>query len=173
MSKSLRYTVLGGALAGALASVLAVPTATAAPKAPPAAEAPTKQVAQVKVELKTEGGRVIKGDAQLEWGAPGNVELASEGHTHTIGLEVARAADDKPEVTVTLRYHLDDKLVVAPFTFDAKVKKREVLRIEGGPAIALTVTPKKVKAPPPEEEAPKDKIDVQGDPESPLGGLEK
>lgn len=161
------------ALLGALAGLLTTPlAATAAPKSPPA-EAPTKQVAQVKVEIKTEAGRVLKTDAQLEWGAPGNVELASEGHTHTVGLEVARAAEDKPEVTVTLRYHLDDQLVVAPYTFDAKVKKREVLRIEGGTAIALTVTPKKVKAPPPEEEKPKDKIEVGDDPESPLGGLKK
>lgn len=168
----LRTTLFGGALAGLLATSLFAPEAVAAPKSPPA-EVPTKQVAQVKVELKTEAGRVIKADAQLEWGAPGNVELASEGHTHTVGLEVARAAEDKPEVTVTLRYHLDDKLVVAPFTFDAKVKKREVLHIEGGPAIALTVTPKTVKAPPPpeEDEKPKDKIDVGDDPQSPLGGL--
>lgn len=163
---TLRHTVLA-----ALVATLVLPSAAiAAPKAPPA-EAPTKQVAQVKVEIKTEGGRVIKTDAQLEWGAPGNVELASEGHTHTIGLEVARQNETKPEVTVTLRYHLDDQLVVAPYTFDAKVKKREVLRIEGGTAIALTVTPKKVKAPPPEEEKPKDKIEVGDDPESPLGGL--
>lgn len=158
--------------------LLALPAATAGAHEPgsvAAAESATKQVAQVKVEVKTEGGRVVKGDAQLDWGEHGNVELDADGHKHTVGLELARPEGDAKTLTVTLRYHVDDRLVVAPYTFDTTVKKREVLHIEGGTAIALTVTPKKVKAPPPEEEKPKDKIEVGGedDPDDPLGGLQK
>lgn len=163
------------ALAAALALGLPVSSVDAHEGAEPRAESSVKQVAQVKVEVKTEAGRVIKGDLQLDWGAPGTVEMQGDGKKHIVGLELVRETDDSKVLKVTLRYHVDDHLVVAPYTFDTKLKKREVVHIEGGSAIALTVTPKKVKAPPPpaEEEKPRDKIDVgDADPRDPLGGLE-
>lgn len=139
----------------------------------------TKQIAQAKVEVKTESGAVLKSHLNLDWGADGNLELAAGETKHAIGVKVERSGDAK-EITVTLSYGVDGAPVIEPYTFDSSVGKREVIHIEDGAAIALTVTPTNVKVdepPPPPPEEPDEgggngKIEVGPDTEDPLGGLE-
>ena len=140
----------------------------------------TKQIAQAKVEVKTESGAVLKSHVNLDWGTDGNVELAAGETKHAVGLKVVRDGESK-EITVTLSYGVDGSPVIEPYTFDSSVGKREVIHIEDGAAIALTVTPTNVKvdgpepAPPaeePDEGGGNGKIEVGPDTEDPLGGLE-
>jgi hypothetical protein len=146
----------------------------------------TKQVANAKVELKTVTGAVVKGQLNLDWGKDGSVELAAGETKHAVGIKVDRDGEAQ-QITVTLSYEVDGSPVIEPYTFDMSVGKREVIRVEDGAAIALTVTPKKVKsgqtpAPPPEEPPEEDgdegggggggKIEVGPGVDDPLGGLE-
>ncbi len=140
----------------------------------------TKQIAQAKVEVKTGSGAVLKSNLNLDWGTDGNVELAAGDTKHAVGLKVVRGGESN-EITVTLSYGVDGSPVIEPYTFDSSVGKREVIHIEDGAAIALTVTPTNVKvddpnpAPPaeePDEGGGNDKIEVGPDTEDPLGGLE-
>ncbi len=117
-------------------------------------EQPKDEIASIKLEIKLESGRVIKPerDFTVEYGVDNSVEIQAEGAKHHFLINVRRKSkDDKgPEVSITVGYDRDEEAIIAPFTFKAKVKKREVLRIEGGSAIAFVVTPKKVAG-----EAPK------------------
>lgn len=148
---------------------------------------PTDEVAQVKIEIKLESGRVVKPESAftLDYGVDNNVEIQADGAKHQFLLNVKRKGDkgkEAKEVSITVGYDRDGEAIIAPFTFDAKVKKREVLRIEGGIALAFVVTPKKVEAPkPPEaeeqpEEQPKQKDKKKKietcDSDDPLCGVE-
>jgi hypothetical protein len=167
--KALALGIMFGLAGGdALASA---PTAAAA-------ESTTTNKAHVKLEIKQEDGKVLrnKGDL-LDWGQSGTVVIEADEHKHAIELQLTKGSDST--LTVTLAYERDGNPVVAPYTFDTKLKKREVIHIEGGAAIALTISPKAVKeeeAPPPPEEAPepapKDKIEIGGGSNDPLGGIE-
>jgi hypothetical protein len=134
-------------------------------------EQPKDEVAQVKIEIKLESGRVVKPESAftVDYGVDNNLEIQAEGAKHQFLLNVKRKGDkgkEAKEVSITIGYDRDGEAIIAPYTFDAKVKKREVLRIEGGIAIAFTVTPKKVEGTPPPkgeeqpdepEEKPKEK----------------
>jgi len=124
-------------------------------------EQPKDEVAQIKIEIKLESGRVVKPESAftVDYGVDSNLEIQAEGAKHQFLLNVKRKGDkgkEAKEISITIGYDRDGEAIIAPYTFDAKVKKREVLRIEGGIAIAFTVTPKKVEgaAPPKEEEQP-------------------
>lgn len=135
------------------------------------AEAP-REVAQVKIEIKLESGRVVKPEAAftIDYGIDSSLEVQAEGASHQFMLNIKPKGDGKKVVSLTVGYDRDGEAIIAPVTFDAKVKKREVLRIEGGMALAFIITPKKVdgEAQPPSEDEqpvepekkPKDKIDV-------------
>lgn len=114
------------------------------------AEQPKDEVAQVKIEIKLESGRVVKPESAftIDYGVDSNLEIQAEGAKHQFLLNIKRKGKqgkDAKEVSITVGYDRDGEAIIAPFTFDAKVKKREVLRIEGGIAIAFTITPKKVE----------------------------
>jgi hypothetical protein len=125
------------------------------------------EVAIVKVEVKLESGKVIKHDGVLfEWGDEGNVVLKYDDHTHDVALKVDRTDDSGKAIKLTVGYARDGESIIQPQTVSTEAKKREVIRIEGGSAIALTVTPKKVKLDengnpvepiPPDEPKPKEK----------------
>jgi hypothetical protein len=126
-----------------------------------APEQPKDEVAQVKIEIKLESGRVVKPESAvtLDYGVDSNLEIQAEGAKHQFLLNIKRKGKqgkEAKEVSITVGYDRDGEAIIAPYTFDAKVKKREVLRIEGGIAIAFTITPKKVEGapPPPSEEQP-------------------
>jgi len=123
----------------------------------------------VKVEIRQESGKVIKGDAELEWNEDGSLSIEEDGTQHKVRLRLDREGNSN-KVSVTVAYNRGGKDIIAPYEFDAKVKKREVLRIEGNLAIAVTITPKKVAAPKKDDDKPK--LDVSGDPDDPLAGLD-
>lgn len=172
-----------GLLVGPVATVTAAETTTTDD-----AEAEAqREVAQVKVEMKTPRGRVIKLDSDLtvDWGVETGIDIQADGSVHQLQLTVQRKGEKKEskDIAITLGYNLDGEAIIAPYTFDSKVKKREVVRIEGGIAFAITITPKTIKdegggsdegdeAPPEETEPPRDKIEIEDD-DDPLGGLEK
>ncbi|MCX4241128.1 hypothetical protein [Paraliomyxa miuraensis] len=148
-------------------------------------EAPVvRGAADVKIEVKLESGRVVKPESavHVDYGVQTGVELQADGSKHQFQLTIMPKGDGKKEVAITVGYDRDGEPIVAPYTFDAKVKKREVLRIEGGMALAFTITPKKVdgeQAPAPDEEQPtepvekpkpKDKIEVCEE-DDPLCGI--
>jgi hypothetical protein len=133
--------------------------------ATPAAEA-QHNVASVKIELKQPGGKVLKYDgAVLEWGADGNVEFKHDDHVHDVALRIERPDDKQKQISLTVGYSKDGHAVIEPTTVASEIKKREVVHIDGGIAIAITVTPKNVKGagdgdaaePPEETEKPKTK----------------
>lgn len=132
----------------------------------------TKQVAAVEVEIRQESGKIVKGSTELEWNEDGSLSIEEDGTKHEVELRIEREGKSK-KVSVTVAYSRGGEDIIAPYEFDAKVKKREVLRIEGNLAIAVTITPKKVAAPPKQEEEPnKPKLDLSGDPDDPLAGLD-
>ena len=171
--------VVVAALVAPLSFTLAAPQPAGCGQAgqedPRRPETEYKHVAQVKIEIKQESGKVIKTKGTVDFGAQGTLALAGDDHSHSVHVKVDRTDDKKPEVQITLGYDRDGEAIIAPYSFDTKVKKREVIQIEGGIAIALQITPKKVavEAPPPEEkpEEREEKLELQGDNNDPLGGL--
>ena len=158
------------ALLAAAVGLIAVPALASAPATPVAAEAEQpKQVAAVKVEIRQESGKVIKGSTQLEWNEDGSLSIEEDGTKHKVKLRLEREGKSK-KVNVTVAYTRGGEDIIAPYEFSAKMKKREVLRIEGNLAIAVTITPKKLA--PPKQKDDKPKLDVGGDPDDPLSGLD-
>lgn len=145
-----------------------------------------REIAKVKIEVKLESGRVVKpeSDFTVDYGVDSSLEIQAEGAQHEFMLNIKRKGDGTKEVSITIGYDRDGEAIIVPYTFDAKVNKREVLRIEGGIAIAFTITPKKVTGetkPPADEEQPsepeqkpkkpKDKLEIC-DVEDPICGVE-
>lgn len=182
-------------LAACLVAAGAARSTLAADAIPVATE--ERNVAVVKVELKQESGKVFKHDgAVFDWGTDGNIVFTIGEHSHDVALRIDRESDDSKKIKLTVGYTRDGKALIAPYTIDSHVKKREVVHIEGGIALAFTVTPKKVKvdengdAPSEDPDAgggdqggggnetekpkdkPKNKIGGSGDSDDPLGGLE-
>lgn len=145
-----------------LASPMATPAfadeGVAASDQDDADEAAPKDVASVKIELKQPSGKVLKYDgAILDWGADGNVSFKADDHVHDVALRIDRAGDESKAISLTVGYTKDGQPIIAAHTVDSEIKKREVIRVEGGLAIAITVTPKANKAAAPkEEEQPKE-----------------
>lgn len=137
--------------------------------APAATESEAKIVAAVKVEIRQESGSVVKGDALLDWNEDGTVSIEHDGTQHDLAVRLDRSGNSK-KLSVTLAYTRGGEDVVAPYTFDAKIKKREVLRVEGNLAIAITVTPKKA-APEKPPEPKKPRLETGDDSDDPLAGL--
>ena len=166
--------------------LLGGPAAAAEAAAPDESTQDEAEVVQLKVEIKLASGRVVRlpGDFKLDWGVDTAVEVEADGSTHQFSFLIARKGDpESGAVSITMSYGRDGEPIIAPYSFDTKVKRREVVRIEGGLAIALTVTPKKTGAPPPKQEEeeepppeeggpPADEIEIDGDADDPLGGLE-
>lgn len=168
---------------GLMLSPIAVSAADGDDDAQVEAEA---EVAQIKIEIKLESGRVVKPDDNftVDFGVENSLEIQADGSNHQFMLKVDRKGDKQQskEVVLTVGYDRDGEAIVAPYSFDAKVKKREVLRIEGGMALAFTITPKKktTGATPTEEEEeevpeepkqkPRDKIGTC-DKDDPLCGV--
>lgn len=166
-------TRLLGALMGttlALGSAFVTSTSHAASDgAAPVAEQQThKQVAEVKIEIRQETGKVVKNVATVDWNQNAEVVFEAEEQKHDLDVKLVREGDKSRKVSVTMAYSRDGQAVIAPYSFDTTVKKREVIRIEGGLAIAVTVTPKKVKVEKPKDETPD--VDI-GEGNDPLSGL--
>ena len=149
------HRLLSAAFLAAAVAMPGVPATAGAADEIPASVA-IVEVAIVKVEVKLESGKVIKHDGVLfEWGDEGNVVLKYD-----------RPDENGKKIDLTVGYSRDGTLIITPQQVSTEAKKREVIRIEGGAAIALTVTPKKVKLDengnpvepiPPDEPPPKPK----------------
>lgn len=168
--KTLTGRWLAGLAVALSAVAFALPTATEASTPTPVTEQQThKLVAEVKIEIRQESGKVVKNVAEVEWNQAAEVVFEAEDHKHDVDLQLQRANGKSKNVNVTMAYERDGKAIIAPYEFDARVKKREVIRIEGGLAIAVTVTPKRKKIEAPKQEPPA--VDP-GEGDDPLSGLE-
>ena len=142
-------------------------------KATPAAakakrQAPTEQkLALVEVEIKAEDGSLATHKKLMPWNQETTVSFESEGHTHALTI-TPRATPRSMEIAVTLSYDRDATALVDGYTYDGKLWKRELLRVEGGLAIALRVVPKTIELPPPPP--PRDRLEP-GEGDDPLTGL--
>lgn len=197
MIRVVRQGARWGAVLLAMGLLAGPVTAEAADEDDTEQEQAEREVAQIKIEIKLESGRVVKPDDDftIDFGVENQLAIDADGSSHQFMLMVEhkpstegstkKKGKKKKEqvVALTVGYDRDGEAIVAPYTFDAKVKKREVLRIEGGMAIAFTITPKTLAAPggtPTEEEElpeepvdpPKKKIEITGEDNDPLGGLE-
>lgn len=155
---------------------IAAPAVASAPaaEAKAATQQETKQVASIKVEIRQESGEVVKGSTQLGWNEDGTLSIEQDGTKHKLELRVDREGNSK-NLSITVAYSRGGKDIVAPYVFDAKVKKREVLRIEDNLAIAVTVTPTKIVRVKEDKGEDKPKLDLSGDdgdPDDPLAGLD-
>lgn len=150
---------------------VATPALATGPAAETKAQQETKQVASIKVEIRQESGEVIKGSTQLEWNEDGSLSIEQDGTNHKLELRVEREGKSK-KLSITVAYSRGGEAIVAPYAFDAKVKKREVLRIEGNLAIAVTVTPTSVAVVKEDKGQDKPKLDLSGDEDDPLAGLD-
>ena len=178
-----------------------LPAASANADDAAAATEETRSIASVKVELKQPSGKVLKVDgAILDWGGDGEIQFKYDDHVHDVALRVDRPNDKEKLIKLTVGYSKDGRAVIEPHTVDSEIKKREVIRIDGGIALAITVTPKTVKVdgdgepieeppeetqkpketpkePPKEEEPPpppkpkKKKLEGGGGSDDPLDGL--
>lgn len=164
MPSSVHSLLRAALVAGAVFLPCASASAAGPARAAKAMSFEIENVAVVKVEVKLESGKVIQHDGVVfEWGDEGNVVLKYNEHTHDIALKVDKN-DDGKKINLTVGYTRDGEAVIQPQTVQSQPKKREVIRIEGGSAIAVTVTPKAMKLDengnpiqPPEQEKPKDK----------------
>jgi hypothetical protein len=154
-----------------LGLALAIPVWSTMSQAHAAAESDSKLVATIKVEIRQADGTVLKGEPQtVDWDQDSTINVQAGEHTHAVALTVRKRDDKGTKLGVTVAYRLDGNPIIAPFDYETKAKKREIVRTDGGIALAITVTPKVVKVPPPSP--PKDEHDLDlPDGDDPLAGL--
>jgi hypothetical protein len=98
--------------------------------------------ANVKLEIK-QGPKVHKDPGQtIRWDELTRIPIDVEGQIHEFLVHVTRAGEN---TEVMMSYNRAGNEILRKYTFDTKVKKREVLRIDDGTALAVTVTPLTVK----------------------------
>lgn len=101
------------------------------------------QMATVTIEIKSGGGKVRKNSPQyVQWNQLTRIPVDFQGQIHEFDVQVKNNGGN---VGVILSYNVGADAVLADYSFDTKPKFREVLRIEDGMALAITVTPKTVK----------------------------
>jgi hypothetical protein len=128
-----------------------------------------KDFAVVKLEVKQSNKKVYKDPAGkvVDWSVPTRVEVDFDGHKHAFVVTATRSG--KTGVAIEIDYALDGTEVLRSAALPSKLKERGVLLIEGGGAIAVTVSNKHVK---PKAAPPKDTITQPGG-KDPLSGAEK
>jgi hypothetical protein len=98
--------------------------------------------ANLKFEIK-QGPKVHKDPGQtIRWEELTRIPIDIEGQVHEFLVHVSRAGET---AEIMMSYNRDGNEILRKYTFDAKIKKREVLRIEDGTALAVTVTPEMIK----------------------------
>lgn len=125
--------------------------------------------AKVKIEIRMENGAIVKHRGELRtMGTDWRFEFEGEGHRHVLVLNAEGEEGDK-KLKVTLAYDRDGTAIIAPYTSDWKVRKRESLWTQDGSmAIALTFIPTKFER---EDTSRDDKDQINPDDnDDPLGG---
>ena len=147
-----------------------IPTGPAKPIEDPA-EGLTepKDFAVVKLEVKQTNKKVYKDSTGkvVDWGVPTRVEVDFDGHKHAFLVTATRSG--KTGVAVEIDYALDGTDVIRSADLASKLKERGVLLIEGGGAIAVTVSNKNVKP----KAAPKKDTITQPGGKDPLSGAKE
>jgi hypothetical protein len=128
-----------------------------------------KDFAVVKLEVKQTNKKVYKDTTGkiIEWDVPTKVEVDFDGHKHAFVVTAKRSG--KTGVAIEIDYAVDGADVIRSADLESKLKERGVLLIEGGGAIAVTVSNKKVK---PKVAPPKDTIKQTGG-KDPLSGAKE
>jgi len=128
------------------------------------------QTAAVHVEIRQESGEVAQTRTAFGWNEDGTISFHGAGHAHELSLRLAREGQSK-SIRAKVAYSRDGQPVIAPVDLDLRLGKREILRIEGGMAIAFTVRANAEKP----QEKPSDHEPVErpdgGDVDDPLEGL--
>lgn|SRR5690606_16103257 len=125
--------------------------------------------AAVRIEIRQESGDTTEARTELDWGTDESVTFQGGGHTHDVALHLERSGKSK-KVQAKVGYRRDGRPIIAPVDLTLQLGKRELLRIEGGLAIALTVTAKAgASGPPPSQRPPVKRPD--GGTDDPLEGL--
>lgn len=118
--------------------------AVAVAKNPRAEVTKTSKWAKVKVEIRTPSGKVFKDTGKsFPYDQLTRLDFDFEGISHTFLIDLSR--DGKSNAAVKLTYIAGGEEVVRNYGFDAKLSKREVLRLDDGTALALTVSNKTIK----------------------------
>ncbi|MBL4686972.1 MAG: hypothetical protein JKY37_20420 [Nannocystaceae bacterium] len=124
--------------------------AVAVAKNPRAEVTEVSKWASLKTEIRTPSGKVFKDKGKaFPYDQPTRLDFDFEGITHTFLIDLERAGKGKASVKLT--YLAGGEEVVRNYGFDAKLNKREVLRLDDGTALALTVSNKTIKPLPKEE----------------------
>lgn len=152
---------------GAVATVGDPNAAVPVPEDPADGLTEPTSMASVKLEIKGEDGKVFKDQPKvIFWDRLTRIPIDFGSRMHEFDLLLGQ---DKKSVDVQISYTVGGKEVLRKYKFDTKVGTREVIQIEGGVAVALTVTPKTVK---PRPAAERDKVEAGGS-RDPLAGAKK
>lgn len=123
--------------------------------------------ANVKLEIKTSDGKVMRDKGKvIAWRQPTKIPFEFQGGVHEFVIDVVR---DGKTANVELSYELDGMEVLRTYELETQIGKREVIRIEDGTALALTVTSKTIK---PKTKAEREKIEARKG-KDPLSGAKK
>ena len=123
--------------------------------------------ARIKLEIKTPEGKLFKDPGQvMPFDQLTRVDFDFEGLTHTFLLDLSQ---DGGKVGVKVTYLAGGEEVVRNYGFDARVDKREVLRLDDGTALAMTIGTKTIK---PLPKAEREKLEGAKT-RDPLAGTEK
>lgn len=142
--------------------------AVAVAKNPRAEVTEVAKWANMKTEIKTPGGKVFKDKGKaFPYDQLTRLDFDFEGITHTFLVDLSR--DGKSKAAVKLTYLAGGEEVVRNYGFDAKLNKREVLRLDDGTALALTISTKTIKPLPIEEREKLQGADGNRDPLSGAG----
>ncbi|MEM6988984.1 MAG: hypothetical protein AAF721_00760 [Myxococcota bacterium] len=124
--------------------------------------------ANMKTEIRTPSGKVFKDKGKaFPYDQLTRLDFDFEGITHTFLVDLSR--DGKSKAAVKLTYLAGGEEVVRNYGFDAKLNKREVLRLDDGTALALTISTKTIKPLPIEEREKLQGADGNRDPLSGAG----
>ena len=110
--------------------------------------------ATVKIEVRTPDGKIARPGAQIiRWEELTRIPVDFQGKLHEFIVSVQRSGK---KASLQLSYVLDGTDVLRDYATDTKLGKRELLRIDDGTALALTIGSKTIKPKPPS----KKKIDT-------------
>ena len=125
--------------------------------------------ARVKIEVRMENGEVVKHRGEMRsFGNDWRFEFDGADHNHALTLSAEGEEGDK-QLKVTIAYERDGMQIIAPYTDNWPVRKRETLwTTDGQLAIALTFIPTKFER---EDHSRDDKDKIAPDDgDDPLGG---
>jgi hypothetical protein len=125
-----------------------------------------RSMALVKIEVRLEDGGVVKNKGDLlKWNNKGTVVFDGQGQTHSFEITPRHNGD---KLSIKIGYSRNGEPIFAPFDYETGPNQRELLEIDDGLSLAITVTPKKVDS----KSKPKRDDSIEGpEDDDPLGGI--